>query len=155
MNEVNSLNNTNNELSDILIEFVTEEEELAALKDLEELKDGSGSYNDMEYATQYTLNILNSRDTEQEIKVIQDFRSRYPLAKRALAFNGASYIATNWKTYNEDMLNFSQLHPKVIFMLFAKGQDDLDITKHYYIDGRVQHCKARIIFPKFDRKKLR
>lgn len=55
-----------------------------------------------------------------------------------------------WYHWEEDMLLLSSKFPDILFVLYGEGEDADDLWNAYFIDGKVQICKAEITYPNFD-----
>ncbi len=62
---------------------------------------------------------------------------------------------TKWYSHDEDMKTFSKRFPHVLFELSGEGEESGDIWKAYYKDGKVQLCRAKIVFDEYDESKLK
>lgn len=52
------------------------------------------------------------------------------------------------------MKNLSKKFPSVLFILEGEGEENDDIWKKYFKDGKVQECAAKITFDPYDETKL-
>lgn len=59
-----------------------------------------------------------------------------------------------WYEFEDDMKEVSKLHPKVVFELRGIGEEDGDLWKAYFQNGKMQMCKARIVYDYFDEARL-
>lgn len=59
-----------------------------------------------------------------------------------------------WYDHKQEMKEYSSKYPKVLFILSGEGEESGDLWREYYLDGKVQTCKARITFDTFDESKL-
>ena len=62
---------------------------------------------------------------------------------------------TKWYNHDEDMLSLSKKHPKVLFLLDSVGEEDGDMWRKYYMDGKTTKIEAQIVFEEFDLTKLK
>ena len=60
------------------------------------------------------------------------------------------YGNAKWYDWEEDMLLLSKRFPEIMFTLGGIGEEFGDIWEAYFYDGRVQVCKADIVYPQFD-----
>lgn len=51
-----------------------------------------------------------------------------------------------WYDHDEDMRRFSKLHPDLVFTLMGEGENNEDIWKAVYVNGKGKRVKARIVF---------
>ncbi len=59
-----------------------------------------------------------------------------------------------WYQHEEDMKLYSSENPTVLFTLKGEGEESGDIWIAYHKAGKVQTCKAKIVFDDFDESKL-
>jgi len=50
----------------------------------------------------------------------------------------------------QDLRAFSIKHPESIFKLSGEGEESGDIWAEYYVAGKMQRCKAKILIPEFE-----
>lgn len=67
--------------------------------------------------------------------------------------NGCLYSA-KWYEHEEDMLKFSKLFPDELFTLSGNGEEDTDIWRKYFKNGKCQVALASITYDEFDEKLL-
>lgn len=60
-----------------------------------------------------------------------------------------------WYSHEQDMLAFSKRFPTVLFTLVGEGEENEDMWRKYFRDGKAQFAKARVEFEDFDPKKLK
>lgn len=60
-----------------------------------------------------------------------------------------------WYDHDKDMKKYSLQFPDIIFTLHGEGEDAGDLWVKYYKNGKVQECKAKIIFDSFDESALK
>lgn len=51
-----------------------------------------------------------------------------------------------WYEHEKHMREYSVKFPKVRFILSGEGEDSGDIWKEHYVRGKMQRCKAHIVF---------
>lgn len=59
-----------------------------------------------------------------------------------------------WHNHEEDMREFSKRYPTAVFCLTGEGQDNWDLWREYYKNGKMQRCDVRIVFDEFDESLL-
>jgi hypothetical protein len=59
-----------------------------------------------------------------------------------------------WYSCEKDMKEFSIKHPKTVFMLTGSGEENGDLWHAYFLNGKMQMCKAIITYDDFDHSKL-
>ena len=76
-------------------------------------------------------------------------------ARYALDNDGStSGNESKWYEHQEEMREFSKLHPSVLFTLHGEGEENGDIWDEYYLNGKLQVVKAQMQIAPFDAKKL-
>ena len=60
-----------------------------------------------------------------------------------------------WYNCDKDMLKYSKLYPDTVFEITGYGEEQEDIWKAYYKDGKEQKTVAKIIFDDYDEFKLK
>ena len=105
----------------------------------------------MGYYTSYTLSVIEGGDEEQ---LISEFRKESDGAKYALDEDGDTNESCKWYDSNTDLIKFSKKYPDAIFCLEGEGEESGDNWKLYVKAGHYQECRAKIVFPEFDKAKL-
>lgn len=103
----------------------------------------------MGYYTTYNLSMV-----EGDEKLINEFRNFSESAKYAINEWGDGEESCKWYDSNEELVKFSKLHPEAIFCLEGEGEENGDSWKLYVKDGHYQECRAKLVFPEFDKGKL-
>lgn len=62
---------------------------------------------------------------------------------------------TKWYTHEKDMRMLSKQFPDNLFTLRGDGDDNEDMWKEFYLNGKMQREEAIITFLGFDPSKLR
>lgn len=106
----------------------------------------------MGYMTRFRLS-LDGDDVTQEI--IADLRKGSDYASYALSSDGSTQDETKWYGHKDDLKEFSKKYPTVLFCLHGEGEEAGDIWDQYFLNGKVQVCKAEIVIPPFDVGKLK
>ena len=114
----------------------------------------------MGYYTDYTLDVCTATRSEDSFTTANYIS---PLIKTQLedeiekldVFEGGNcddgwYGNAKWYDWEEDMLLLSKRFPEVMLTLGGIGEEFGDIWEAYFCDGRVQVCKADIVYPPFD-----
>lgn len=60
----------------------------------------------------------------------------------------------SWETHQRAMIQYSKLHPKLIFKLKSKGDEYYDIWIKYFKAGKIQICQSKIVIDNYDEDKL-
>lgn len=105
----------------------------------------------MGYYTSYTLSVLEGGD---EKELISEFIKDSDGAMYAIDEYGDTLESCKWYDSNSDLIEFSKKHPDVIFCLEGDGEDREDSWKLYVKEGKSQECRAKLVFPEFDKNKL-
>ena len=98
----------------------------------------------MGYYTNYTLSVgannrINESEVEEQLKEISGVPIR-------IGDNGSC----KWYSHEYHMKELSKIYPEITFLLEGEGEDSDDLWQKYFKDGKMQVCKAEIVFPKFD-----
>lgn len=99
----------------------------------------------MGYYTIYELDIVNG--DENLIEALRDYRED---ARYAITGNGEAWYSSQWYGHEKDLRSFSLLHPDALFKLSGKGEESGDLWIKYYKNGKMQSCKAKIVFDEFN-----
>ena len=59
-----------------------------------------------------------------------------------------------WYDYDEHLLKISKQFPDDVITLYGTGEEDGDIWRTYYKNGKSQYAKAVITFAPYDESKL-
>ena len=103
----------------------------------------------MGYYTRFELE-FSPKDNVIETEVIEDqYKTLY--GGECDPFDDAC----KWYEHEQDMRAFSKKHPKKLFILKGEGEEAGDIWVKYFQDGKMQTCKAEIVFPEFDARQMK
>ena len=69
--------------------------------------------------------------------------------------DGWSCDTLKWYDWELDMMRASAQMPGVLMILTGSGEDDGDLWRAYFLDGRVQSVRSVVEFPPFDQDSLR
>lgn len=98
----------------------------------------------MAYYTRYKLRVMGDavsvHDVTQTIKSIADHN---PFIDEC-----------SWYDHEKHMRQASKDHPGEILLLEGVGEDPGDMWQKYFKDGKMQVCRAQIVYPLFDETKL-
>lgn len=110
----------------------------------------------MGYYTYYNLSVFEYKNNTkgEEVKNQIDFKKEicdiYHNGSQGLCFK-----AIEWHNWEKDMLEFSKKYPDLLFQLNGEGEDNDDIWVAYFIDGKCQYSKVKLILDSFDINKLK
>jgi hypothetical protein len=103
----------------------------------------------MGYYTSYKLSMVEGDD-----ELINIFRKECDGANYALDEWGDSNDSCKWYDSKKDIIEFSKKYTDAIFLLEGEGEENGDLWKLYVKDGHTQECKAKMVYPEFDKSKL-
>lgn len=101
----------------------------------------------MGYYTDFKL-VINS-DEDQDIDHHEAISELY---------NEGYYIwdeGLKWYDWEENMREYSQKYPHILFSLYGNGEENGDIWVAYILNGKVQYEELPKTFPPFDESKLK
>jgi len=104
----------------------------------------------MGYYTNYTLSIAEDRDGN----IMRQLRKENSGANYCLTRDGETQDKCKWYTHERDLKEFSKKYPTTLFTLYSEGEESGDIWNKHFLNGKVQICKAKIIFDRYDPAKL-
>lgn len=108
----------------------------------------------MGYYTYHNLYIIDNPTDLSDSAIIAHLRDYADDARYALEEDGQGYDSCKWYSHDEDMRDFSRLHPDVLFELDGEGDESGDIWQAYFQNGKAQYCQAKVTFEKYDPKKM-
>ena len=90
-------------------------------------------------------------------KLVADYITKQTSEEKYFGFepDGSSSDSCKWYEHEDDMKVMSKDFPEVLFTLHGEGEESGDIWNKYFLNGKVQVCKAEIKIDKFDPKKLK
>ena len=101
----------------------------------------------MGYYTTYTLRTTRGCDNQEEIE-----EKLQEISGNSIKFGwDDSY---KWYTHEQDMKELSEIYTETTFILEGEGEESGDIWRKYFKNGKMQVCKAEIVFPAFNESKL-
>lgn len=110
----------------------------------------------MGYSTSYNLTV-HAGD-----KSIKDIYNDWE--ERKFIFEGFDYAIdecgnmcdrVKWYNHENDMKKLSSRYPETVFLLTGEGEDNDDIWKKYFKNGKMQSCYAKITFDEYNESELR
>lgn len=102
----------------------------------------------MGYYTNYTLSATQGYENQEEIEEKLEEISGYSIE---FGWNDSC----KWYDHENDMKALSLLYPETTFLLEGEGEESGDIWQKYFKNGKVQTCRAEIVFPQFDESKMK
>ncbi len=110
----------------------------------------------MGYLTRYSLSVdYMGTDKENMYEEIEKVKSAViPNDYGTIGALIAEGMECKWYGHEKDMRKISKHFPKILFVLEGEGEENGDIWKMYFLDGKAQRCKAILRFPAFDATKL-
>ncbi|MCY9052493.1 hypothetical protein MOE90_02145 [Bacillus spizizenii] len=60
-----------------------------------------------------------------------------------------------WYDHEDDMKDISKAFPEALFTLNGDGEESGDVWRKYFKNGKMQTCRAGIVFDEYDEKELR
>ncbi len=99
----------------------------------------------MGYYTNHELEIVDG-----DIGLISELRNCCEEASYAIDDTGSEEQGCKWYDHEKDLREFSTKHPAALFVLNGEGEENGDIWREYYRNGKMQRCKAVIAMPKFN-----
>lgn len=106
-----------------------------SVQEMSDLIDGSGIISD-----ESILRHIIGENSEAEYSIEEDGTS--------------SGTSSKWYAHDKDLLAFSKKYPEWLFILGGEGEESGDMWVHYFLDGKIQKCPAKITFDEFDKNKL-
>jgi hypothetical protein len=104
----------------------------------------------MGYETSYRLTVSN----DYILSDVFDDSTENEELQYALEQDGSTRESCKWYNHEADMRRISLLHKGVLFTLHGKGEESGDIWAKYFLNGKMQVEKAKIVIASFDSDKL-
>lgn len=98
---------------------------------------------------------FNGKKTIDAAYIINEVLSQYGLSDWIEEDTGNSIDRMKWYDWKRDLLEMSKKYPFVIFLLTGEGEENGDMWKAYFLNGKCQVANAIITYDEFDVKKLR
>lgn len=121
----------------------------------------------MGYYTDYTLSVYSVCDYEapagpmkmsDEIPPIMEQSIDKEIEKMNVFDDGnikdSYYGCAKWYDHEDDMRILSSKFPGIVFWLSGQGESREDLWQKFFVNGRMQECRAQIIYDDFDPNKL-
>lgn len=68
--------------------------------------------------------------------------------------DGTSVESSRWYDHEDEMRSFSEQFPHVLFTLSGEGEENGDLWKKYFRNGKMQAAPAKITYAEFDESLL-
>lgn len=104
----------------------------------------------MSYYTSFDLSIEGG-DVQHFMKDLHSVCKRSTIA---LGSNGKCKDKVYWYDHEKDMKEFSIRHPQILFILCGKGEDNKDMWREYFKNGKCHTIFAKVSFDSFDESML-
>ena len=112
----------------------------------------------MGYYTFYSLDIYKEVDGELDLQLNSDpiIDSAIKNIEEESGYGECLFEQENkWYEHDDTMRTVSAKYPDLIFALSGSGEEDGDLWRNYYKNGKVQECPAKIEYDPYDENKLR
>lgn len=100
----------------------------------------------MGYYTKYNLNIIS-----EDVHLLEEAKKKIYEISEYNDFNDT----IKWYDHEDDMKELSEIYPETVFELSGEGEDNGDIWKKYFLNGKMQIAKAKIVLSEFDPNELK
>ena len=106
----------------------------------------------MGYETSFSLSIEPGSHSEKEIfwELRKNDNACYALNISEADSEYECRAPAKWYSHEKDMLALSKKFPEATFLLEGEGEEQGDLWKHHYRNGRVQRRNAIISFTEYD-----
>lgn len=95
---------------------------------------------------------LDLRKTKPSVsEIIDEICEDYDSTLRDV-FHDTAYW--KWYDHEKDLRALSNVFPGWLFILSGKGEENGDIWKKYFLNGKCQVAQAKIVIDEFDENKL-
>ena len=101
----------------------------------------------MGYETRFKLTALTDRNYSQRdyLKVLAEIDPQ-EFSPEADSFEEEFEESRKWYNYKNDMRKLSLAFPNTYFLLYGVGEEQGDVWKAYFCNGKVQIIKATLSF---------
>lgn len=113
----------------------------------------------MGYNTNYKLTVSSAIDylelsDAMAEKVIHDLRQENVNAEYCLTDDGETNDSGKWYDHETDLRGFSKKFPELLFTLEGHSEENEDVWRKYFVNGKSQTAKAVMTIEPFDPKAL-
>ena len=118
----------------------------------------------MGYYTRYSITAYDYKSGQKEkiAAIIDEYTTGFIGEALTIANDVMSIVGYNptvnsckWYGHEADMMLVSKKHPTILFRVYGAGEESGDIWDKWFLNGKMQTCKAQIIIPDFDPKLLK
>lgn len=102
----------------------------------------------MGYYTFYSLSIVNNPPDGRNL--IKELRKENENAAYSIDDSGYTQESTKWYDYDKDMRAFSKKFPAIIFLVEGVGEEQPDMWKAWFMNGKMFRADAVITYPDFN-----
>lgn len=67
----------------------------------------------------------------------------------------ATVDTCKWYNHEADMINLSEMFPKILFQVDGDGEESDDVWRTYYLNGKSQSVEVKLTYGKVNMKKLK
>lgn len=89
-----------------------------------------------------------------EVELEREFDGECPDGYSWRDFLGGCGDSCKWYNSEQDMRWLSEKFPTVLFTLKGEGEESGDLWIRYFKGGKMQDCRAEIVYPPYDEAKL-
>lgn len=108
----------------------------------------------MAYHTNFHLYVAEGEKSVEEVlnilKTQHNDNEQFEDLFTALDDDGTSGNEVTWYEHEEDMIKISKLFPDHVFELYADGSALEDISKKFFLNGKIQVCPVPFEFDEFN-----
>lgn len=109
----------------------------------------------MGYSTSYQLDVRHIDDRAADVDaIIPDLRGTNFEASYAVDEYGNTNNSCKWYDHERDLKEFSKGYPSFVFTLHGEGEESGDLWDKYFVAGKMQECRAEVVYEAFDPAKL-
>lgn len=98
----------------------------------------------MGYYTRFELEVISGGDYETDYEEV---------VREQVDYNPFD-DETKWYSFEKDMREVSKKHPNVLLKLSGEGEENGDLWEAYFLNGKMQMCKAKIEYDDFNESLL-
>lgn len=107
----------------------------------------------MGYYTKYSLKIIKvSVNDDQEKEMVKDLAKIMHGDDQTPAkyFDDLLEESMKWYSHEKDMKSFSKKYPGYIFLLEGEGEENGDLWREYFKNGKSHRIHAKVVFDEFN-----